>query len=1583
MKKCYLLILIIASFTCLSQTTYYVSESGNTTNNGTSITTPWSFAKINSSMNVLQAGDNVLFKRGDTFRGKLFITTTAGILANKITFGAYGTGEKPIIKGSNVVSGPWTSAGSNIWYATYNQPVRHIYKNDQLMTIARYPNAGAQTVTTTGNTTSFTDNTLGQPTDYFKDATVHMRTIDWQWERRTVNSSSAAGLITYGPTASSYNMRTGWGYYFSNKLSFLDAANEWFYEASTSRLYVYSTTNPATDFFEIPAIDYGINLEWGRFNVVIQDFDVRQSTSIGIYFNKSEYSTITRCRVSQILDVGMLTFDGSNNNIISHNIVEDVLSTGISWDGVNETIIHNTVRRIGLVPGYGTTGYGDNAMNTGKFSYVAYNVAEDIANLGIGINQGSTGEYNFVNNPCVVMNDCGGMSVPFGQDGGINIMIRHNIVSNVRGGTFAAPANNPPIGKGIYYGGGDNVNVTTFNNTVINCNGPGIGMLDTKDSFALNNTTYNCNVGLSSNDHSLPTWIPNNNTITGNIFYGLKDTQTLFNFMNLQGTQMPNNMNISNNNQLHNPYSDRIFKTQIFTNPGYPTIEYTLERMQAERQHDLASTKSFLKLSGFKDVIATGSNLITNGNFDANISGWGMNENKFSISAWEASRAGMTGGSLKFANNTNQYTQPLRSFTIANNVASQWYRLKFSIIGNAPAIVIVDISNNGPTNWGGLTTAKYFAINTTVTNHEYFFQLPAGAINARAGFRIQNENAAVYTNWLDNVAIEAVTVTPDIAPEQRSPIFINPTTTTSNVSLLGKTYRNLDGSYVCGNSISIAPFASRILILEDEAPEVAINSIANLPTQNIANVNQCKWFHIDNAALRLASVNPQGNNLQTVSVQTYLNSTIRTVSGSKALGRNWVSNSTGTYGSAAKVRLYFTQAEFDALNAASPLINTVNDLVLTAYSGSTQDDIWCNNVGGTMTRIPATITAYQNGYYAEFDSSNNAEFWLSENFVIAPLSDTVPTFEAVAPACAGTTLAALPTTSTNNIVGSWSPALNNLATTTYTFTPTYGSCGVTATTIITIGSPTTWNGTSWSNGTPDASKSIVFNSNFTAAADVNACSVSVTGTAVVNIPSGFNVTVANEVNVANTASLTFENNANLYQVSTLGNINVGNIVFKRNSSPLVRLDYSLWSSPVANQNLLAFSPLTMPNRFYNYNSITRVFNTIASPSTTPFGVGNGFLIRKPNNHPTSPTVWNGAFTGVPNNGTFTIPLISSAVQLERYNLVGNPYPSPISMASLIAANPTTIAGSLYFWRKPNSFVGNGWSTWNGGTFVARGVLADVVNPNGIIQAGQGFMVEATAAGGSLVFNNNMRIINNNNQFFRPINNTTDNLPQMSRIWLNAIGSTGNSSQLAISYIDGGTTEVDGYDAKNFEDTGFALSSKINGTTNLYTIQSRPNPFIVSEVVPLHINATANEEISISIANKDGVFANNNQPIYIHDKLFNTFHNISVNAFSFPASIATYANRFDLVFTQSVLSNPIINRNSELAVFAEDNQISVNSLTSDMIKAVKIFDIKGSLLHENKAVVASTYNVNLYTEKQVLLVHITMHDDTISIKKLIF
>ena len=60
------------------------------------------------------------------------------------------------------------------------------------------------------------------------------------------------------------------------------------------------------------------------------------------------------------------------------------------------------------------------------------------------------------------------------------------------------------------------------------------------------------------------------------------------------------------------------------------------------------------------------------------------------------------------------------------------------------------------------------------------------------------------------------------------------------------------------------------------------------------------------------------------------------------------------------------------------------------------------------------------------------------------------TFTPITAICPGETLNPLPTVSNNGINGTWSPALNNMTTTTYTFTPTTGQCATTAILDVTV-----------------------------------------------------------------------------------------------------------------------------------------------------------------------------------------------------------------------------------------------------------------------------------------------------------------------------------------------------------------------------------------------------------------------------------------------------------------------------------------------------------------------------------------------------
>lgn|GEM_PF-1938050 len=89
-------------------TIYYVSPAGNDASTGTSTSGPWrTIAKVDAAN--LGSGDQVLFLRGGTWRETLTPHVSG------LTFGAYGTGARPIISGANLVTTTWTQVGTNVW----------------------------------------------------------------------------------------------------------------------------------------------------------------------------------------------------------------------------------------------------------------------------------------------------------------------------------------------------------------------------------------------------------------------------------------------------------------------------------------------------------------------------------------------------------------------------------------------------------------------------------------------------------------------------------------------------------------------------------------------------------------------------------------------------------------------------------------------------------------------------------------------------------------------------------------------------------------------------------------------------------------------------------------------------------------------------------------------------------------------------------------------------------------------------------------------------------------------------------------------------------------------------------------------------------------------------------------------------------------------------------------------------------------------------------------------------------------------------------------------------------------------------
>lgn len=532
------------------------------------------------------------------------------------------------------------------------------------------------------------------------------------------------------------------------------------------------------------------------------------------------------------------------------------------------------------------------------------------------------------------------------------------------------------------------------------------------------------------------------------------------------------------------------------------------------------------------------------------------------------------------------------------------------------------------------------------------------------------------------------------------------------------------------------------------------------------------------------------------------------------------------------------------------------------------------------------------------------------------------------------------------------------------------------TTVIAVTPSTTWT-TSWSNGIPNSSLEVIIDGTYSTITNgaFSAKKLTVNSSKVLTIDSFTNVTVQNEV--VNNGTLVLENNANLIQVNNVAN--TGNVVVKRSSNSLYRLDYTLWSSPVAGQNLVAFSPLTSqsPIRFYNYDSNVNKYIAITNPTTTNFTVGLGYLIRMPNEDPLSgydtgvtPLSYNGIFTGVLNNGNIQITLSDFG---SKYNLVGNPYSSVIDAELFLSANSSSIENTLYFWRKTNGSSGSAYAmyTQGGGTTTEPGIPA----PNGKIQVGQGFFVQAKlAVTVANFFSNTMReALPSSTQFYK-----TKKVLEKDRLWLNLTNRTGVFSQTLVAYIADAATGLDKYDGKYIDDSPIALTSNINNEE--YTIQGRP-AFDASDVVPLNFKTDVAGDYTIAIDHSEGVFAAG-QSVILTDATTGTETDLTTSSYTFTAATGSASSRFSLKYQKTLKVDASVANNNSVTVYKNKGTLYVNSGVS-AIANIKVFDIQGRLIVEQKDVKSNTATINnLKDLHQVLVVQVTSEDNKVVNKKVV-
>jgi hypothetical protein len=805
--------------------TYYVSPSGNDSNNGTSQAQAWrTVARAQQVAGNLQPGDQILFQRGGTYTGKLTVNAN-GSSGNPIIIGAYGTGNKPVISGSQVISN-WTQWQGNIWRAPVQNSMEWVFVNGELAQLARYPNQGWLRMNG-GSGTSFNSPGLTQPNGHWNGANVVIRTSNWSYHNVGVtgyNGSTVQHENTY-----SFPGEHNWGYFFTNKLSELDMPGEWYHDASEGYLYLWApgNANPNTLIVEAAFRQDGVSLGWQRQHVRVQDLAFEHQTYSGIHPAGAHFITVQNCDFRRMKHA-MASY--GYNITVTGCLVEQTYGTGMFLMGNHYTVESSEFRDIALEPGLGEDMWGYNGLRTnGSDNVIRENRFDNIGYIAILFDGNTLVERNYVSRPLATLNDGGGIA--FDHSNGA--IIRNNIVTDLIG-EFESSAttywSSYPLSMGIYFGNSNIRNALVENNTVAHSTNIGIYVdhtMNSEGNVVTGNVLYNNGSGggiphrrgsqVRFSDHSnidgqnavAPYFVPYfDNVFTNNTLVSLSALQDGLAFYQIHTSAFTNYGNDFDNNIYFTPYNEQsIVNWDHFG--GMIPHRHTLAHWQQAENKDLNSQTTSLRLSPWVVTNVIGPELVPNGTFDTNTAGWQHQVGGATLS----NPAGVLDGKcLGVQFNTPNGTQRLlvdhvQSFSYTQG---HFYELKFTSRSEGHLDLQVGVKGDNQ-SWAPeqLTFNAHVGVETGRSEHSLVFQAPTSG-NGRVFFRNRIDQPQFY---IDNVSLRRVEVEYD-DPQERIILIYNDQLTSQTFALEG-CFQDVLGNEVVG-SITLAPFTSMVLVRDDD-----------------------------------------------------------------------------------------------------------------------------------------------------------------------------------------------------------------------------------------------------------------------------------------------------------------------------------------------------------------------------------------------------------------------------------------------------------------------------------------------------------------------------------------------------------------------------------------------------------------------------------------------------------------------------------------------------------------------------------------------------------------------------------------------
>ena len=845
---------ILLLVTCVSwqpvsaQTTYYVASTGNDANSGQSVDLPFqTLGKINSLS--LQAGDAILFRRGDTFRGSLVIRQS-GNASKPIVIDAYGSGDIPILAGSVPVTN-WTSVGNNVWQAdcpSCGSRVTGLYRNAVALPLGRYPNLsdatkGYLTVQSHSGKTQLTSQ-QGLSTNWTGGEAV-IRPTQWILDRATITQQNGNTLSL--TNTSSYDLADGWGYFIQNHPATLDQVGEWYYNPANKTIRLFDNqNNPNNQLLTATAFNEGVNLTNASF-ITVRNLQITQTISTGLLISGGSNFVLSNNSITNSGEDGISIIGSGNTVLAENNIISDANSNGFYIGPYqNFTFRGNTLQRIGLIPGRGKSGDGTySALQSlcSNNTLIENNVVDNVGYNGIAVVTNATVRYNQVSNFCLTKSDGGGIYTWNGSRSNVgNLHILSNIVFNGIGAPEGTPGGAYSGANGIFLDDcSQNVEVAT--NTSFGSRGMGIFLRGVSGITVNANTSFNNTEGqlkLAYNGSCLL----RNNVIQNNILFSKLANQIV-------AAYESNANDLSSYGQFDynyyvRPFED-LFKIRAVYNPGSGIIgaDRTLTDWQSMYGKDANSFNSPITYKS-QVVSQTGASKLDN-SFSSNINGWSVwSPYGNARNDWDNTNR-LDGGSLRLSfgsasNQSNSYL--LATINIGAVTKGKAYQLLFDGVASSTNKRVEVYPRQLSGSYSDLSPRTVLLMGTTRQQYEAVFTATADESNAILVVQVIEDG---QTAWFDNIRLKEATLTA-VNPDDNIKLVYNSTAQNKTVGLDG-TYRDAK-NVVYTNQIVLTAFSSAVL-MKDVAPTtppvVSLRDPEN-PANAVAGLNyqyyQGSWSNL-------------------------------------------------------------------------------------------------------------------------------------------------------------------------------------------------------------------------------------------------------------------------------------------------------------------------------------------------------------------------------------------------------------------------------------------------------------------------------------------------------------------------------------------------------------------------------------------------------------------------------------------------------------------------------------------------------------------------------------------------------------------